>query len=250
LEKTVAKSLKLFEHICQLEAPAGITDLANKFRLQKSNVHRLLTTLLQLGYLKQSEDGRYGPTLKAWELGMAVLSRLDFLQIAKPYLRELNRKTGESTYLAALDGTNVIYLDVIESTHPIRINAAIGGSGPAYCSASGKVLLAHHPRTFSEVMSAPLTSYTPRTPIRKADLEKLLANVLRQGYAINDGEWLEGIAGVAAPVHSGQERGVAAIGVTGPRDRIYKISTRRLASLVTEAAARISSELGYREGRR
>lgn len=236
----------LFEFICHQEKPAGVTELANKFNLQKSNVHRLLNTLVELNYLKPADGGRYEPTLKAWEIGMRIVSRLDFVQITKPYLRTLSQQTGESIYLARLTGTNVIYLDVIESSHPIRINAAIGGEGPAHCSASGKLLLAYHPKILSEVISRPLTKYTSRTPVRKADLIKLIDEILKQGFAVNDGEWVEGVAGVAAPIHSRHEQGVAAIGITGPRERIHKHSVKRLSKLVTSTAALISHELGYR----
>ena len=69
---------------------------AAKLKLTKSNAHRVLRTLVALGYVEQHEDGNYGPTLKAWELGNLLISRLDFVQVAKPHLRRLNETTGST----------------------------------------------------------------------------------------------------------------------------------------------------------
>ena len=113
---------------------------------------------------------RSTPTLKAWELGTLVINRLDFVQIAKPYLNELNVTTGESAYLATLNGSSVVYLDVLESRYPIRIRSVIGGSAPAHCSASGKLLLAYNPLIAEQYLAKPLEKYTARTLTKLADL--------------------------------------------------------------------------------
>ena len=246
MDKTAVKLLRLYEHLCRADAPLGVSALATRMRLTKSNAHRILRTLTGLGYAQQTDDGRYAPTLKAWELGTLVINRLDFAQIAKPYLKELNDTTGESVYLATLNGTTVVYLDVLESRYPIRINSVIGGTAPAHCSASGKLLLAYNPLIAEQYLAKPLEKYTARTVTRMADVQHKLEAILRAGYSINDGEWVEGVCGVAAPVHDGHREGIAAIGVTALKERVNRTKLKQLTTLVSDVARRVSVKLGYR----
>ena len=168
---TAVKLLRCSEHLCRADAPLGVSALAARLRLTKSNAHRILRTLTGLGYAQQTADGST-PTLKAWELGTLVINRLDFVQIAKLYLNELNVTTGESAYLATLNGSSVVYLDVLESRYRIRIRSVIGGSAPAHCSASGKLLLAYNPLIAGDLYAKPLEKYTARTLTNIADLER------------------------------------------------------------------------------
>lgn len=247
MDKTVAKALRVFEYLCREEKPLGVRELARRLRLSKSNSHRTLQTLEDLHYVARTDDSRYYPTLKAWELGTLVIARLNVIKVAKPHLNELNLRTGESVYLATLDGTNVVYLDVLESRYPIRTNSPIGGTAPAHCSASGKVLLAYNSRIAAQLATKPLPKFTSRTVIQHARLLRVLENVRRIGYATNYSEWHEGVCGVAAPIHNGHQQGFAAIGISAPIDRTNSKSLKQLATLVTKVARQISRELGYRE---
>ena len=246
MDKTAVKLLRLYEHLCRADAPLGVSALAARLRLTKSNAHRILRTLTGLGYAQQTADGQYAPTLKAWELGTLVINRLDFVQIAKPYLNELNVTTGESAYLATLNGSSVVYLDVLESRYPIRIRSVIGGSAPAHCSASGKLLLAYNPLIAEQYLAKPLEKYTARTLTKLADLERKFEAIRRDGYSINDGEWVEGVCGVSGPIHDGHRQGIAAIGVTALKERVNRAKLKRLTKLVTDVAGRVSAKLGYR----
>ena len=79
MDKTVIKALNALEFLCETAHPIGVTELAKEFRLVKSNAHRVLTTLVSLGYLRKHDDGKYSPTLKVWELGTLIVSRLDLV---------------------------------------------------------------------------------------------------------------------------------------------------------------------------
>ncbi|MGH8617752.1 MAG: IclR family transcriptional regulator [Burkholderiales bacterium] len=247
MDKTAVKLLRAFEYMCREGGPLGVSALADKFKLTKSNAHRILRTLVSMDYAYQIENGEYLPTLKAWELGTLVLNRLDFLQTARPHLRKLNVETGESVYLATLKSREVVYLDVLESRYPIRINAAIGGSGPPHCSASGKLLLAYNPAVAAEYLASPLRKYTGKTLVKPADVQRMLDGIRRAGYSINDGEWMEGVCGVAAPVHNSHRLGIAAIGITALKERTNRQVLKHFTGLVREVALRVSRELGYRE---
>jgi len=247
VDKTAVKLLRAFEYMCREERPLGVSALAEEFELTKSNAHRILRTLVSMDYVSQLENGEYMPTLKAWELGTLVLNRLDFVQTARPHLRKLNTDTGESVYLATLKSTAVVYLDVLESRYPIRINATIGGSGPPHCSASGKLLLAYNPAVAANYLAKPLRKYTAKTLVKPAEVQRMLESVRRAGYSVNDGEWVEGVCGVAAPVHSSHRLGIAAIGITALKERTSRQVLKQFTTLVREVAQRVSRELGYRE---
>jgi DNA-binding IclR family transcriptional regulator len=246
LDKTAIKLLRVFEHMCRSGRPVGVSALAAKLKLTRSNAHRILRTLVSTGFAEQLDSGDYAPSLKAWELGTLVLNRLDFLQVAKPHLRKLNEQTGESVYLATLNGTEVVYLDVLESRYPIRINATIGGSAPPHCSASGKLLLAYNPMVAAEYLANPPARFTARTLVKPAEIQRMLESIRRIGYSVNDGEWLEGVCGVSAPIHSGQRQGIAAIGITALKERVNRQALKTFANLVRDVAMNISRELGYR----
>lgn len=250
MDKTAVKLLRLYEHLCRADAPLGVSALASKLRLTKSNAHRILRTLTGLGYAQQTADGLYAPTLKGWELGTLVMNRLDVVQVAKPYLNELNVTTGESAYLATLNGSSVVYLDVLESRYPIRIRSVIGGSAPAHCSASGKLLLAYNPLIAEQYLAKPLERYTARTLTKRSDLERKLESIRRAGYSINDEEWVEGVCGISAPVHDGHRLGIAAIGITALKERVNRVKLKQLTKLVSDIGHKVSVKLGYRASAR
>lgn len=246
MDKTAAKVLRAFEYMCRNEKPIGVSALASRLKLTKSNAHRVLRTLVGLGYAHQLDNGDYFPTLKVWELGNLLVSRLDFVQVAKPFLKQLSQDTGESVYLATLNGNGVVYLDVLESSYPIRIYASIGGSAPPHCSASGKLLLAFNPLFAKTYLARPLERYTSRTVTKLADVQKTLEMVRKNGYSVNDGEWREGVCGVSAPIHAAYREGIACIGITALKERTPRRKLLGFAEILKKTASRISRELGYR----
>ena len=101
----IAKGLRLLNRIAHADAPVGITAMAKEMGLEKSNVHRTLTTLMTLGYVqKDGATGRYGPTLKVWELGMKVVTRHPMVRAARPFMQMLHQQTQETIHLTILDG--------------------------------------------------------------------------------------------------------------------------------------------------
>src|SRR5205807_10137962 len=142
-----------------------ITTLATRLRLAKSTVHRLATTLTGAGFLEQnSETGKYRLGVALFELGALVRRRMDVANEARPKLRELLEKTGETVQLGIVDHFSVLYVYEMESRRAIRMAAAVGGRAPLHCTAVGKVLLAYQPRDYvKEIIGRGLTAYTPKT---------------------------------------------------------------------------------------
>jgi len=244
MDKTLVKGFAVLEALVRSDAPRGVADLAREMELQKSNVHRTLQTLQSCGYVS-SKDGLYSPTMKIWELGSLVIGRLDIKQVAGPVLATLTRQSGESVHLSLLDRGEVIYIDKLEGSHPVRAYSQIGGRAPCFCVATGKVLLAYQAEdAVHRVVVAGLTRYTSKTITDRASLQRELIKVRANGYAINRGEWREGVWGVAAPILDASGTVTAALGVSGPANRYQPKALRTLIPLVCAAARDVSIRMG------
>ncbi|WP_160355340.1 IclR family transcriptional regulator [Bordetella sp. 02P26C-1] len=247
MDKTLLKGLMVLETVSQLEGRANtLDDIAEACGLARSNTHRTLQTLAHAGYMvRDKKTGRYRCTLKMFEIGARQLSNMDVRAYAPAQMRSLAQKTGETVHLSVLDGVDVVYIDKIDSPQPIRAYSAIGGRAPAYAVATGKALLAFQPTDYLSHYRSQLHSHTPTTRATEAVLQQELAEVARVGYAINRGEWRDGIGGVAVPIFSGLERPVAALGISGPLDRLTSVKMAECVPLLLEAAEAISRQLGY-----
>ena len=124
--------------------------------LGKSNVHRMLATLVAAGYVRATGGGRYEATLRMWEYGTHVLMRNDVKRVAGPLLQRLVKATGETAHLSVLDGREVVYVDKIDGDHPVRAYSRIGARAPAHAVATGKALLAGQSASFIESYAAEL----------------------------------------------------------------------------------------------
>jgi DNA-binding IclR family transcriptional regulator len=246
MDKTFQKGLAVIEALARHDKPSGITQLAAQLKMTKSNVHRLLQTLAAGGYVRNvNETGAYELTLKLWELGSKVRSRLGIADISGPFLKMLGDKTSEAVHLSVLNGTEVIYIDKIESPQPIRAYSMIGGRAPAYCVATGKAMLAFRSSKQLDELKIQFTRHSVNTINTRAKLDKELQQVRDAGYAINRGEWREDVWGVAAPIFDQTGSVVAAVGISGPSSRLKLTVLKRFAPLVVNAAKRISNQLGY-----
>lgn len=247
MNNTLIKGLKLLELLARSQAPMGVTELAQELALPKSNVHRLLQALIDLGYARQIADTRrYCASIRLWELGSAVLAHLDLKRVAQPCMSRLQVQTHEAVHLSVLDGDEVVYVHKIESDEPVRAYSEIGGRAPAHCVATGKALLAWQGDQALNSRSARLTRHSPRTVVDPAAFLREMNRIRQQGYALNRGEWREAVGGVAAPIRSGLGQVIAAIGISGPLPRLGLTRVRALAPLVVAAAQEVSEELSPR----
>jgi DNA-binding IclR family transcriptional regulator len=246
METTVVKGLKMLEALAFNDGPCALTDMAKHCGVTKSNAHRLLKTLEECRYVRQDPKTRaYEPTLRLWELGMRVFNRLDLRLVAAPHLRALARTTKESVHLSIFDDGEVIYLDKIDSVHAVRAYIGIGDRAPAYCTATGKAVLAFMPEEVIERTCRDLKRFTTKTTVDPRKLMAELARIRERGYAVTLGEWRGGVLGIAAPIRSSSGVVVAGIGIAGPEDRMREADSEAQAAAVLKAAAGISRDLGF-----
>ena len=245
MDSTVAKALALIETLAASAQPIGVTELAARQGLTKSNVHRLLQTLAGRGYVV-AVDRRYTLTTKLWELGAQVVGRLDVAQVANPVMQRLVAEVDETAHLSVLDlaTCEVVSIHNVESTQPVRAYSRIGQRTPAHCVATGKALLAAQPPEALAVLSKELARFTRHTLYRRADLLVALEKIRRDGYSTNVGEWREQVGGIAVAIrdHAGQP--VAALGLTVPVERLQSKVVKRYAPMLVEAADEVSRQMG------
>lgn len=216
--------------------------------LTKNSVFRLLATLESRNYVVQNKlRGAYRLGYRNLQLGHSVTKQMPIHTHARPVLQSLTESCGETSELSILWEGQALYLDAIESSHPLRAIPRIG-SVPLYCTAVGKVLLAgdREARQRNCCSIIDFSRYTPNTITDRQDLNTHLELVATQGYAIEDEELDVGLRAVAAPIRNHTGFVVAAISLSGPSTRFDKSRmSNELAPLVINAAKSISERLGY-----
>ncbi|MDQ2778582.1 MAG: IclR family transcriptional regulator [Pseudomonadota bacterium] len=249
MDKTLLKGLAVLEAVVEQQGrPRTIEELAARLKLTRSNVHRTLQTLAYAGYLGKNElTGSYHGTMKLFELGAQQLSRFDVRTYAPPFMRALAEASGETVHLSVLEGLTVVYIDKIDSPQPVRSYTAIGGRAPAYAVATGKAMLAYQPEGYLDRYADELIRHTAATIAALPVLKDELARVARLGYAVNRGEWRDTVGGLAVAVFNGLNQVVAALGISGPLERLGIARMNELAPLVKQYASETSRAMGYRE---
>lgn len=247
--QAVSHALDLLEQFHDDVDELGVTELSKRLKLHKNNVFRLLATLESRGYIEQNkatENYRLG--LKALELGQTFIKQMGLLRQAKPILERMVEESNETSYVAIYKENHIVYLDVIETNLTVRVVSRVGSRLPAYCTASGKVHMAHMSEEELDELLASMkfVQHTPTTISNADALRKAIEQVRENGYAIDDEELDPGVRCIAAPIRDYTRRIVGAISISGPSMRISdeRIKTE-LVPLVLKSAADLSTRLGY-----
>lgn len=234
----MTKALLLFETLAASEVPLGVSAIGQALDLQKSNVHRLLHTLSVMGYVQQDPDTRrYAATLKVWELGTNLLRRNALRLAARPIMVELVRVTEDPAFLSVLSGTDIVYLDTVDSPS-LPALAPTGTRAPAIFPASGKVLLANQ-KDPEAALDEVIASVPQASRIDRDAMLREFEDIRTRGFAISVGGWRRGRSAVAAAIPRGTMPPNAAIGVGGSIDRMGKHHVAQIADAVMTAAERV-----------
>jgi len=247
---SLARALQLLELLANEGRELSLTEIANGLGRPKSTVHGILSTLRDYRFVDQSaQNGRYRLGIRLFEFGHKVARNWDIREIALPIMKKLNREFGEMVQLATEDAGEVFYIEKIDSTHIIRIVSDLGMHLPMHCTGLGKAMLAY--RTPSEVKrilaQSGMRSMTNNTITDIIKMDEELANVRKQGYAVDNQEIMVGLRCIAAPIRDKNGAVVYAISAAGLAERFTGEYFESLRDAITESAAEISRLLGYRE---
>lgn len=234
----------LLEVIARKDQFFSLQNLVDETGLPKPTLHRMLQQLEGAAMLQRDADGRfYGPGLRLRRLAEDLLLNNTVHGARHAVLRKLVEEVGESCNITALSGSEVLYLDRVETQAPLRFYLHPGSRVPAHCSASGKLFLARMtPAQRRRLLDqAPLEQCTPRTITDFATLERELDAVRRDGYAIDNEEFLPGLICIAVLVPRPGGRSNTGIAIQAPVVRVSRDQAPGFLPALQRAAKAIAA---------
>jgi IclR family transcriptional regulator, pca regulon regulatory protein len=227
-----------------------LSDVARATDLNRATARRLLLTLEELGYARRIGD-RFALTPKVLDLGYAYLASFEVPDLALPYLEQLSAEVHEASSVGVLDGTEVTYVARVPANRVMTVSIGLGTRFPAYRTSLGRALLA----TLSDEEVAAIweasdrSDPTPRTVERLEDLLDRLKTVRARGFALVDQELELGVRSIAAPLHDGGGRTIAAINISTHASRTSKTELQqRFVPALLRTAREIDHALANRPG--
>jgi Transcriptional regulator len=200
------------------EEDVAIRDIAEECGIPKSTLHRTLQTLKEEGWVHQGADGSYRIGLRLLVLASQARLRMELVKQLDPIMRRIAAATQQTVVLSVLDGRQSVCLHTIESNKRIRIDSQVGSRGDLHAGASGKALLAFGPaELLDELLTEPLTKYTPFTLTEPNELRREVEAILENGYAVSIEELDPGAAAIAVPILDTHGELIAGISIAGPR---------------------------------
>ena len=224
----------------------GIAEAGRAIGVARSTAHRLMQMLSHHGYAVQDPRSRAyvaGPELV--RMAVAIVRDLDIRSIAEPVMRDLVDALGETVHLSILQGSEILFIDSVESRKSLRIGTRTGQKMPAHATAAGKVLLAElePERLLSLYPDTSLEARTVRTIASRRDLLAQLATVRERGYAVNVGESEDEVSSVAVPVTDARGQVRAALAIAVPRARLDLERVPAIARTLADGARKIGEIL-------
>jgi IclR family KDG regulon transcriptional repressor len=244
--RAVERALQILECFDDRHPERGVSEISEKIGLHKATTHRILTTLMNYGYIERAADGqKYRLGLRLSELGFKVVRRMDLRKEALPLIQQLLDQLGETCDLSIYDHGRVFYLDVLQSRHAVTVSATPGQRLPIHCTASGKLFLAYLPAEVADqALAGKLTSYTPKTITSLEQLHQQMEGIRQQGYSVDDQEFEIGLWAVSAPVLNQRDEILAAVSVLSPTSRITPERSQEIIRALTETTRLISRRFG------
>lgn len=227
----------------------GLMDLSAALGLHKSTVHRLLMSLIYMGYAKQNEaTQKYMLSYKIVNMASKVLDRTDVLQVAQPYMERLSDLSGEAVHLVQREDNNILYIYKIEAkVGTIRMVSHVGMVHPMYCSGVGKAIMATLPEDEVQKIwnESIIEKKTDKTITDYAKMQEVLEEVRKNGYALDEEENEKGVRCIAACLYGHQKEVKYAFSISGPTSRMTKERVKELSVDVLKVQEELSRELGH-----
>jgi IclR family transcriptional regulator, acetate operon repressor len=247
--QSVDRAMLLLEALGEDEEGYRLTDLAIRTGLSPSTAHRLLTTLEKRRFVAfDQSDNMWHIGRQSFAIGSAFIRRRNFVAPALPFLRRLRDLTHETANLGIVDDGEVIVLTQVESREIMRAITKVGGRVPMVTSGIGKAILATYAdeEVVAIIQRHGMKRLTPKSVVRAGELRDALETVRRDGYAIDDQEYLLGLRCVAAVVYNDQAEALAGISVSGLASRVPQERVPELGRLVRDTARELTLALGGR----
>ena len=246
--QSLDRGLVILEAVARSTDPVSLGELTNLLGIDRSSVFRLANTLRRRGFLAYLTGRKVyilGPSV--WRLSHQYDWDTMLIRVSRDHLKSLASQTQETAHLAIREGKQALFIDHAVTNHVISVAGQTGELIPLYCTAHGKALLADCNNADLKAIfgSEKLRSYTKQTIGTIAQLTKVCAQIRTQGFATDDGEYLDGIRCIAAPIRAEGGAIIGSIGVSVPLQRFPKDRYSVFGEKVSEVAQEITNLLSH-----
>lgn len=245
--KSLGKALQILRAVGETEEATSISQLSRALRIPKGTLFPFLRTMAHEGLVLVQDGGRYTLGPRLLELASNFHRQVKLRDVARPYLEELARVSGEVAHLCVLSEGEMVYIDRVETRRVIQVGSRVGGRCPVHCTGVGKAYVAFLPESQVRDLADRygLRGYTPRTITSLPSLFDELRHIRERGYSVDRSEHDAEVKCVGAPVFDHQGEVIASVSVAGPAFRMSAARIRRTIPLVLETSREISGVLGY-----
>jgi IclR family KDG regulon transcriptional repressor len=245
--KALAHAIDVLEALAA-KGEMGVSEISREIGLSKTAVYNILGTFEGRRMVNRDpRTSRYRLGWRVYELGAELLRHSELAPLARPLLKELAQRTGETVLFGILDRTGVTYVDRVESERSIRMVAAPGRQAALHSTASGKVLLAHQSEAFIDhVLAGALPAFTAATITDSEELRAELRRVVERGYAESIRENEPEICSTSVPVRDYSGEVCAALTIAAPATRFGESERDAALVVLRDVASALSEQLGAR----
>lgn len=242
----LGKACEVLDLIANTPGGLLLKTISSELNIPRTSALRITQTLLNANYLARNDNGSFTLGTSLVQISVKALDHLDIRSFARPALKALSMKTGESSHLAMLNGDHSLLVEVADSPHPVRIASRPGTLVDLHSSSTGKVFLAFSiPEPLKFCAHLKLTSYTENTDATIDDVLASIDQTRRQGFAMDEEEYVKGVRCIAAPVNNAFGKTIASIGITASTSTFKKSHIPDMANQLINTASEISKNMGF-----
>jgi DNA-binding IclR family transcriptional regulator len=245
----VSRSVNILIFMAQTKKAVTLTEISRSLDIPKSSALNILYTLVKKGLVEiENPDLKtYQLGIKLFTLGAAVVNKNDLQVISQSYLTKLSEETKKTVFIAVPNEKKITYVSKIEGTSPVQYSCSLGSENPMHLTGIGKAYLATKTDDYVyEVYgSGPYERRTAKTLTTYDELINDLHKTRKRGYAIDDGEGIDNLYCLAAPLFDYENKAIAAISIVSLADEISDHERNLFIDMLIETAMSISKRLGY-----
>jgi len=241
---SIIKGARLLELYSTERREISLNEFTQEAGYNKTTTHRLLQTLVAVGWLVRTSGGGYRLGARMLVLGAIARADLGLRKEALPFMRQLADELGDTSFLMVPGPQGAVVIETIVGGNPVQVHGlGVGSVLPYHVAAGPVVLAAFSPEARDMALAAERRPFTGRTTCDREDFIRRLDAVREQGYSVSMEDYIEGVGAVAAPVFGVDDEVVASLSVGGPTNRFVDGLRERTIALVVEHAATLSARL-------
>lgn len=242
------RGLEIIEFFVDRQAGYTLTELAGELGYPKNSTSRILRALEHYGYLSRDPETReYALTRKFFSMGYQGSREKNLMENALDVMRAIRDTYGETVVVSVMDDDEGLVLEQVQGTHPFRFVCDPGIRQPPHATASTKAIIAFLAADEIRSLAGRIDyrTFTPNTITGKKAFLAELKRIRKRGYALDRGEFLEGVRCAAAPIFDLHGNPIASITITGPANRLSNGLLKEAGTSIMEGAMTISQRFGY-----